>query len=98
MPGVYGITYQEAYCETFTVCGTVPDVTVAEIYTTPEGFLRFRVDGILDAGLFALEPNQDGGPTEGALYGITDSLIRLSVGLEDYDDLQQDLEKAFAVL
>lgn len=29
-------------------------------------------------------------------HGIQDGLIRLSVGLEDYDDLQEDLERAFA--
>jgi cystathionine beta-lyase/cystathionine gamma-synthase len=31
-----------------------------------------------------------------AAHGITDGLIRLSVGLEDVDDLQGDLEAAFA--
>jgi cystathionine gamma-lyase len=30
-------------------------------------------------------------------HGITDGLIRLSVGLEAYEDLQADLERAFAV-
>ena len=30
-----------------------------------------------------------------AVHDITDSLIRLSVGLEDFDDLQQDLQSAF---
>jgi cystathionine beta-lyase/cystathionine gamma-synthase len=30
-----------------------------------------------------------------AAHNITDSLIRLSVGLEDFDDLQQDLQAAF---
>jgi cystathionine beta-lyase/cystathionine gamma-synthase len=30
-----------------------------------------------------------------AAHGITDSLIRLSVGLEDFDDLQGDLQSAF---
>ena len=29
-----------------------------------------------------------------AAHGITDGLIRLSVGLEDYDDLRDDLEQA----
>jgi cystathionine beta-lyase/cystathionine gamma-synthase len=29
-------------------------------------------------------------------HGITDGLIRLSVGLEAHDDLQADLEQAFA--
>lgn len=29
-----------------------------------------------------------------AAFGITDGLIRLSVGLEDYDDLEQDLRQA----
>jgi cystathionine beta-lyase/cystathionine gamma-synthase len=31
-----------------------------------------------------------------AKFGITDGLIRLSVGLESYEDLQADLEQAFA--
>jgi cystathionine gamma-lyase len=30
--------------------------------------------------------------------GLTDSLIRLSVGVEDADDLIEDLEKALSVL
>ncbi len=29
--------------------------------------------------------------------GLTDSLIRLSVGIEDVDDLQEDLEQALAI-
>jgi cystathionine beta-lyase/cystathionine gamma-synthase len=28
-------------------------------------------------------------------YGLTDSLIRISVGIEDADDLMADLEEAF---
>ncbi len=28
-------------------------------------------------------------------HGITDGLIRLSVGLEDFDDLREDLNRAF---
>ena len=31
-------------------------------------------------------------------YGVTDSLIRLSIGLEDAEDLIQDLERAFALV
>jgi cystathionine beta-lyase/cystathionine gamma-synthase len=34
-------------------------------------------------------------PEDRAKHGITDSLIRLSVGLEDFDDLRADLETAF---
>ena len=33
-----------------------------------------------------------------AKHGITDSLIRLSVGLEAYADLQADLEQVFAAI
>jgi cystathionine beta-lyase/cystathionine gamma-synthase len=33
-------------------------------------------------------------PADRAKHGITDSLIRLSVGLEDFDDLRRDLDKA----
>lgn len=33
-----------------------------------------------------------------AELGITDNLIRLSVGLEDPEDLIADLEKAFAAV
>jgi cystathionine beta-lyase/cystathionine gamma-synthase len=32
-----------------------------------------------------------------AKHGITDGLIRLSVGLEDFSDLQADLDQAIAV-
>lgn len=37
-------------------------------------------------------------PEARASHGITDSLIRLSVGLESYDDLKADLEQAFAAI
>jgi cystathionine beta-lyase len=30
--------------------------------------------------------------------GVTDSLIRLSVGVEDAEDLIEDLEKAFSTI
>ena len=33
-------------------------------------------------------------PADRKKHGITDGLIRLSVGLEDFDDLRQDLDKA----
>jgi len=33
-----------------------------------------------------------------ALAGIKDNLIRVSVGLEDYQDIQQDLAQALAKL
>jgi cystathionine gamma-lyase len=33
-------------------------------------------------------------PTDRAAHGITDGLIRLSVGLEDFDDLRADLDRA----
>jgi O-acetylhomoserine (thiol)-lyase len=36
------------------------------------------------------------GPKEQALTGVTSDLIRLSVGLEDIEDLKQDLELAFS--
>ncbi len=35
-------------------------------------------------------------PADRQKHGITDGLIRLSVGLEAYEDLQADLEQAFA--
>jgi hypothetical protein len=68
LPGTYNITFAEAYCDGFPGCGTVPGATQATISTTPEGFLRVAVPGILDAGLFALE---------GSLYAITDSFTAL---------------------
>jgi cystathionine gamma-lyase len=33
-------------------------------------------------------------PADRAAHGITDGLIRLSVGLEDFDDLRDDLDQA----
>ena len=36
--------------------------------------------------------------TDRARHGISDSLVRLSVGLEAVQDLQDDLERAFAAL
>jgi len=68
MPGTYTITYQEAYCDGFSTCGTLPSVNQARVYFDSNQFLRIEVPGILDAGLFALE---------GSLYGITDSLTAL---------------------
>lgn len=64
MPGTYRIDFTEAYCDGFSTCGAPPAPTNATVYWTPEQFLRIGVDGILDAGLFALD---------GSLYGITDS-------------------------
>lgn len=37
-------------------------------------------------------------PEERARMGITDGLVRISVGIEDVEDLIQDLEKAFGAL
>ena len=37
-------------------------------------------------------------PERRAAIGITDGLIRISVGIEDVDDLQEDLEQALSVL
>ena len=34
-------------------------------------------------------------PADRPKHGITDGLIRLSVGLEAFEDLQADLEQAF---
>lgn len=36
-------------------------------------------------------------PAARAAHGITDGLIRLSVGLEDFDDLRDDLDRALSV-
>lgn len=68
LPGTYTITFAEAYCDGFPTCGTLPCATRATISTTPKGFLRIAVPGILDAGLFALE---------GSWYAITDSFTAL---------------------
>ncbi len=56
--------YTEAYCDLAERCGTLPTATTATVGTTPEGWLDLTVDGVLRAGLFAVE---------GGLYGITDS-------------------------
>ncbi len=37
-------------------------------------------------------------PADRAKHGITDGMIRLSIGLEAYEDLQADLEQAFAAV
>jgi cystathionine beta-lyase/cystathionine gamma-synthase len=34
-------------------------------------------------------------PEHRAMLGISDSLIRISVGIEDIEDLKQDLDNAF---
>ncbi len=38
------------------------------------------------------------GPEERAKLGITDGVIRLSVGLEDVEDLKDDLAQALATI
>jgi len=35
-------------------------------------------------------------PAMRAAMGLTDSLVRLSVGIEDVEDLQEDIEQALA--
>ena len=37
-------------------------------------------------------------PDRRAALGITDGLIRISVGIEDVEDLQADLEQALSAL
>ncbi len=37
-------------------------------------------------------------PEERLKLGITDTLIRASVGIEDVEDILQDLERAFAAM
>ena len=37
-------------------------------------------------------------PDRRAAIGITDGLVRLSVGIEDRDDLVEDLEQALAAI
>lgn len=68
LAGTYSIKWAEAYCDTFSTCGTLPAVTEATFVRTPDDFLRLQVPGILDAGLFAID---------GSLYGITDSFTAL---------------------
>lgn len=62
--GTYSVSFTEAYCDFATGCGTLPASDSATIGVTPENFLDITVDGILQAGLFAVN---------GGLYGITDS-------------------------
>jgi O-succinylhomoserine sulfhydrylase len=38
------------------------------------------------------------GPEERAKLGITDGVIRLSIGLEDAEDLKDDLARALATI
>jgi multidrug efflux pump subunit AcrA (membrane-fusion protein) len=66
--GTYNLVWNEAYCDTFTTCGTVPRTTQATFTRTPDNFLRVQVPGILDAGLFSVN---------GSLYAITDSTTAL---------------------
>lgn len=66
--GTYNLAWTEAYCDTFTTCGTLPVTRQASFVQTPDDFLRVTVAGILDAGLFSVD---------GSLYGITDSLTAL---------------------
>lgn len=42
--------------------------------------------------------HSDVSPEDKALYGISDSLVRLSVGVEHYEDLISDLEQALALV
>ncbi|MDP4842974.1 MAG: PLP-dependent transferase, partial [Salibacteraceae bacterium] len=42
--------------------------------------------------------HSDVSPEDKALYGITDSLVRFSVGVEHYEDLIADIEQALALV
>ena len=98
LAGTYSIRWAEAYCDTFSTCGTLPTVAEATFVRTPEDFLRVQVPGILDAGLFAID---------GSLYGITDSFTalpacpdgterRARITITAYSDnvlIQQDLSR-----
>jgi len=85
-------------------------VVTFELDTDLEGALRFTdrcriaylapslggVESLIEAPV--LMSYWDRSPAERAALGITDSLIRLSCGIEDADDLIADLEGAFAAL
>lgn len=62
--GDWNLSWDEAYCDGFPTCGTVPGFGRITISSTPEGWLRVGADGVFDAGLFEVE---------GALYAITQS-------------------------
>jgi len=85
-------------------------VVTFELDTDLDGALRFTdacriaylapslggVESLIEAPV--LMSYWDHSPEERAALGITDSLIRLSCGIEDADDLIADLEGAFAAL
>jgi cystathionine beta-lyase/cystathionine gamma-synthase len=85
-------------------------VVTFELDTDLDGALRFTdacriaylapslggVESLIEAPV--LMSYWDRSPEERAALGITDSLIRLSCGIEDADDLIADLEGAFAAL
>lgn len=47
--------------------------------------------------MFALM-NRDLTPPERAEYGIKDSLVRFSMGVEDYEDVEADILQALEVI
>ena len=61
-------------------------ITFAESLGGPESLIT----------LPALQTHRDVAPTEREKLGITDSLLRFSVGLENAEDLMKDLEQAMA--
>ena len=46
----------------------------------------------------AISSHRDLSPKQRERLGITDNLVRLSAGVEDAEDLQEDLEQALAKL
>jgi hypothetical protein len=62
--GDWKVSWDEAYCTGLPTCGTVPAFDRITITETPEGWLRAKVNGVFETGLFEVE---------GALYGVTTS-------------------------
>lgn len=64
--GVYRVDASRIYCAGLSTCGSAPSVSDVTIRTTPEGYLRANVPGLVEGGLFR---------ADGALHLVADSTL-----------------------
>lgn len=64
--GVYRVDATRIYCVGLSSCGAAPSVSDLTIRTTPEGYLRANIPGVVEGGLFR---------ADGALHLVADSTV-----------------------
>ncbi|MDW3215019.1 MAG: hypothetical protein R8G01_13530 [Ilumatobacteraceae bacterium] len=62
--GVHRVDATRIYCAGLTTCGAAPSISDVTIRSTPEGYLRANIPGLVEGGLFR---------ADGALHLVADS-------------------------